>query len=219
MVLTLTSLPPTEGNLRGTSPNPARFAVLRILDVCIALPVLVASLPILLVCLIVVRTNSTGPGIFRQKRVGKGHRIFICYKLRTMKLETRSVASHEVSISAITTVGGFLRRTKLDELPQLVNVMRGEMSLVGPRPCLPTQAELIAAREERGVYGVRPGITGPAQIKGVDMSTPQVLAALDAKWLSDGTVRSYLACVIQTALGGGHGDRVRFGTRSTEKVP
>jgi len=102
-----------------------------------------------------------------------------------MRPDTTSVASHLVDSSAITPLGRFLRRTKMDELPQLWNVLRGQMSLVGPRPCLLNQHELISEREACGVFVVRPGITGLAQIQGIEMSTPELLAITDAKMLKN----------------------------------
>jgi O-antigen biosynthesis protein WbqP len=109
---------------------------------------------------------------------------FRCHKLRTMYAGTASMPTHEVSVSRITPIGGFLRRTKLDELPQLWNVLKGEMSLVGPRPCLPAQTVLVEERRRRGVAALRPGITGTAQLRGVDMADPAKLAEIDAEYLA-----------------------------------
>jgi lipopolysaccharide/colanic/teichoic acid biosynthesis glycosyltransferase len=128
-----------------------------------------------------------------------------------MKVGTASVASHLASSSAITPFGNFLRRTKLDELPQLWNVLKGEMSLVGPRPCLFNQLELIDEREKRGVYAVRPGITGLAQVNEIDMSTPELLAETDARMIKNLTIGKYFSYIIQTVTGKGSGDRVRGG--------
>ena len=124
-----------------------------------------------------------------------------------MKRDTASVASHLASASAITPFGKFLRRTKIDELPQLWNVLKGEMSLVGPRPCLFNQQELIDERESRGVLSVRPGITGLAQISKIDMSTPQLLAQTDARMIGELTVGKYFSYIVQTVCGKGSGDR------------
>ena len=183
--------------------------MIRVLDVLIAAFGLILAAPLFVICLPVISLTSEGPPIFAQPRVGRQQRPFICYKLRTMRLGTVSAASHEVSQSAVTPFGGFLRRTKLDELPQLWNVLVGDMSLVGPRPCLPSQTALIAAREMRGVYDLRPGITGPAQVLGVDMSEPERLAELDANWLRDRTLHAYIGLVMLTLIGRGRGDRVR----------
>jgi lipopolysaccharide/colanic/teichoic acid biosynthesis glycosyltransferase len=125
-----------------------------------------------------------------------------------MTLGTDSVATHQVKGSAITGLGRILRKSKLDELPQLWNVLKGDMSLVGPRPCLPSQRELIEARAFKGVFVVRPGITGLAQIRGVDMSTPELLAETDGEMLRDFSVIRYFQYIFLTIGGRGAGDRV-----------
>ncbi|MDN5928078.1 MAG: sugar transferase [Hyphomicrobiales bacterium] len=159
------------------------YRLKRPLDVVLsALGLLVLS-PAILVSLLAVRWTSSGGGIFSQVRVGRDGVPFNCHKLRTMYVGTASVPTHEVSTSRITPVGGFLRRTKLDELPQLWNVLKGEMSLVGPRPCLPEQTELMEARRRRRVVALRPGITGLAQSRGIDMADPARLAEIDAEYL------------------------------------
>ena len=186
-----------------------RFARLRICDGVLAFIGLVVAAPILATCVVLVRATSPGPAIFRQMRVGRRQHVFTCYKLPTMMIDTASVASHEVPKSAVTKVGGFLRRTKLDELPQLFNILIGDMSLVGPRPCLPAQTELIEARRKRGVYVVRPGITGPAQIQGVDMSTPEALAEIDETWVVDGKLGAYVSMLFLAVIGRGQGDRIQ----------
>jgi lipopolysaccharide/colanic/teichoic acid biosynthesis glycosyltransferase len=156
-----------------------------------------------------VRLSSPGPGLFAQERVGRGRKNFICYKLRTMYVETPSAATHDTSVSAVTTLGRWLRRLKVDELPQLWNVLRGEMSFVGPRPCLPIQRELIDERQKRGVFDLRPGITGLAQIQGIDMSEPGRLAEVDAAYMKQQSFVLDLLLIARTATGGGRGDRVR----------
>ena len=156
-----------------------------------------------------VRLTSPGPGLFAQTRVGRGERAFTCYKLRSMHLATPHAATHETAASAVTGLGRWLRRLKLDELPQLWNVLRGEMSLVGPRPCLPSQHALIAERRARGVFALRPGITGLAQVRGIDMSDPERLAKVDADYAAQVSLRLDLALLVRTVLGGGSGDRIR----------
>jgi lipopolysaccharide/colanic/teichoic acid biosynthesis glycosyltransferase len=181
--------------------------VIRVFDVFFALLGLVFGLPLLLI-LVVVGLFDTGSPIFRQERVGLNKKPFTLVKFRTMSKETRSVASHLASPAAITPFGRFLRRTKLDELPQLWNVLRGEMSLVGPRPCLFNQEELILEREKRGVLAARPGITGLAQVNDIDMSTPALLAETDQKMLRNLTVSAYFKYILMTVSGKGAGDRV-----------
>ncbi|NLY92711.1 MAG: sugar transferase [Myxococcales bacterium] len=182
--------------------------MIRALDIVLSLIGLVVGAP-LFAALYVLGLFDTGSPIFAQERVGRGKRPFKLLKFRTMRVDTAHVATHLASPDAVTPLGRFLRRTKLDELPQLVNVLRGEMSLVGPRPCLFNQEELIAERESRGVFAARPGITGLAQVSGIDMSTPRLLAETDARMLADLTVRAYLGYILETVAGRGAGDRVR----------
>ena len=139
--------------------------------------------PILLLIIVAIRLQSPGKAIFAQIRVGKNGRPFTCYKLRTMHTGTANLPSHQVQASAITALGDYLRRLKIDEVPQLWNVLIGDMSLVGPRPCLPSQIELVEVRRRLGVLGVRPGITGLAQVSGVDMSDANRLAEIDAQYV------------------------------------
>jgi O-antigen biosynthesis protein WbqP len=147
--------------------------------------------------------------LFRQQRVGRHLQLFALVKFRTMRPDTASVASHLADASAVTSYGRFLRRTKLDELPQLWNVLKGDMSLVGPRPCLFNQEELINERTQRGVFDACPGITGLAQIRGIDMSTPELLAKTDAEMLKRLDLLSYFRFIFLTVLGKGSGDRIR----------
>ncbi|NBR71221.1 MAG: sugar transferase [Proteobacteria bacterium] len=184
--------------------------MLRALDFLLsALGLLVAS-P-LLVILAMAGLFDTGSPLFRQMRVGRDEKLFTLIKFRTMKPETRSVGTHEVNPAQVTGWGRFLRRFKLDELPQLWNVLKGEMSLVGPRPCLPNQTALIAARRKLSVFCVRPGITGLAQIQGIDMSTPELLAKTDAEMIRTMCLGNYFKYIVLTVCGWGRGDRVRLG--------
>jgi O-antigen biosynthesis protein WbqP len=192
---------------KGSSPFQD-LRLIRSIDVVLSAVGLIISAPILGVCAIVVRATSPGPALFAQERVGRGRKPFVCYKLRTMQSGTRIAATHEIGESRLTPPGSFLRRTKLDELPQLWNVFVGEMSLVGSRPCLPIQTALIDARDKRGVYRSRPGITGAAQVRGIDMSDPERLALTDEQWVHEMSVGFYLHLIVLTILGQGQGDRV-----------
>ncbi len=180
----------------------------RLLDIGISLLALLVLFPFLLV-IFFLGLADTGSPIFQQIRVGQNQRPFTLIKFRTMKRETLSVATHLADPQAVTPIGHFLRRSKLDEFPQLWNVLKGEMSLVGPRPCLFSQEELIGERERLGVFAVRPGITGLAQIRGIDMSTPKLLAQTDAEMLTLLGVREYFQYLWWTILGKGSGDRVK----------
>lgn len=182
--------------------------MIRFIDVLFSLLGLVLLSPLLMVLAAMGWIDTRSP-LFRQQRVGRYQRPFILVKFRTMHPETASVATHLADASAITSFGRFLRRTKLDELPQLWNVLKGEMSLVGARPCLPSQQELIAERASRGVFESRPGITGLAQVRGIDMSTPRLLAETDAAMLGELTIGLYFRYLFMTVTGKGAGDRVR----------
>lgn len=163
--------------------------------------------PVMLV-LYVIGLFDTGSPIFKQERVGQNKKPFKLYKFRTMNVNAKQVATHLANTSEITKFGAFLRRTKLDELPQLVNVLLGDMSLVGPRPNLYNQTELIEERDKRGVYAVVPGITGLSQINEIDMSTPRELAIKDAEMIDDFTTVDYFKYIFMTVGGKGQGDRV-----------
>ncbi|WP_192856774.1 sugar transferase [Manganibacter manganicus] len=182
--------------------------VKRLFDIIAATFGLIAATPILAICAIVIRLDSHGPAIFRQVRIGRHGRHFVCLKLRTMYQETGDRPSHEVGQSSVTRVGRLLRRTKLDELPQLLNVLKGDMSFVGPRPCLPSQKELTEARNRLGLARLRPGITGIAQVASIDMSDPELLAKYDATYLQVMSMKTDLSLIIRTVFGSGQGDRV-----------
>lgn len=181
----------------------------RAADLVMTVLALPAAVPLILICMVAIRLTSPGPAIFRQTRVGRNEKPFTCYKLRTMYSGTRDAPTHETAGAAVTPVGKWLRRLKLDELPQLWNILRGEMSLVGPRPCLPSQVELIAARRARGLHAIRPGVTGVSQVAGIDMSDPERLARSDAAYLGDMSLTADLRLILRTLLGAGRGDRVR----------
>ena len=182
--------------------------LIRTFDFMIATIGLLATTPILFIVTFISYFDSRSP-IFIQERVGKNKRPFKLIKFRTMSVDTKSVASHLASDDSITKLGVFLRKTKIDELPQLINVLKGDMSVVGPRPNLFNQKELIHERDSRGIYKVLPGITGLAQVNSIDMSTPQLLAETDQKMIESFTLVSYFRYIIQTATGRGLGDAIK----------
>jgi len=158
----------------------------RIMDFVISLFALIIASPVLLIIAILVRATSKGPAIFKQVRSGKDLKEFEIYKFRTMYTSApKDTPTHllDGAQSFITPVGAFLRKTSLDELPQLVNILKGDMSIVGPRPPLPTQYDLIEARAKVGANSLRPGLTGWAQINGRDELPIDVKAGLDGEYV------------------------------------
>lgn len=182
--------------------------MIRFFDIVFSVSGLLLGMPLLLL-LALLGLFDTGSPLFRQVRVGRHQKPFTLIKFRTMRLDTESVATHLADADSITTLGRFLRRSKLDELPQLWNVLKGEMSLVGPRPGLFNQQELTRARAQLGVYAARPGITGLAQVQGIDMSTPELLAKVDREMLDTLNLVAYFRYIFLTIAGKGRGDRVK----------
>jgi lipopolysaccharide/colanic/teichoic acid biosynthesis glycosyltransferase len=189
--------------------NPVYRAITRATDLALALVVAVGLSWLMVVVAVLVRAESAGPALFRQQRIGQHAKAFNCYKFRTMHVGSPQVATHEASRNLTTRVGRTLRRWKLDELPQVVNIFRNQMSWVGPRPNLPVQTVLTEERQRRGVFTVKPGITGLAQVRGIDMSDPVYLAETDAEFLFLRSLPLYFRLLLQTFLGRGRGDRVR----------
>lgn len=178
----------------------------RAFDIALALALAVPAFVLVSIFGMLVRLESPGPAIFRQSRIGRERREFTIFKLRTMRAGTADLPSHVAGTSHMSRIGPFLRRFKLDELPQLLNVIRGDMSFVGPRPCLPSQSELIEERDRQGVFALRPGITGVAQVQGYDMSDPKRLAQVDAQYLSQWQLAGDLRLLVDTLIGKGNGD-------------
>ena len=181
----------------------------RIFDIVFSFLGLLILSPLILL-LLIFGVLDTGSPLFRQERVGMNQKPFQLLKFRSMHVNTQTVATHLVQVSAITKWGSFLRKSKLDELPQLFNVLMGDMSFVGPRPNLYNQDELLFYRERFNVYDVRPGITGVSQIRGLDMSKPKLLAKTDAEMIRGYSMVSYFKCLFLTLLGKGYGDKLKF---------
>ena len=170
-------------------------------DVVLSLLALICLSPVYLLVALAVKLTSPGPVLFRQKRVGRGGRLFTIYKFRTMRTDTpRDTATHLLQDPSryITRVGAFLRRSSLDELPQFFNVLKGDMSIVGPRPALYNQDDLIAAREAAGVNAVRPGITGWAQINGRDELPIPVKVRYDREYVENLSLKMDARCFFGT---------------------
>lgn len=157
----------------------------RLLDIALSLFWLVALSPLFVLVALIIRIDSDGPAIFRQIRCGRNGRLFVIYKFRTMMTAAPAniaTAQLEHPQRYITPVGRFLRQTSLDELPQLWNVLKGDMSFVGPRPVIPSEAYLLRLRHRFGADTVRPGITGLAQIRGRDTLSPWIKAQYDTEY-------------------------------------
>lgn len=182
-----------------TLSSEPEASMIRLFDVLFSILGLILLTPVFLV-LVILCCLDTGSPLFMQCRLGRHQQRFTLVKFRTMHLATESVATHLVDANSVTILGHFLRRTKLDELPQLWNVLLGDMSIVGPRPCLCNQEQLIMHRLALAVFDARPGITGLAQIRGIDMSTPQRLAEIDAEMLKCFTLYQYFRLIVLTAF-------------------
>ncbi len=164
----------------------------RMLDFCLSAILLFFMLLPLLIIAVIIRSNSPGKAIFKQKRMGRNGEIFVCYKFRTMYQNAppqMSAAEFSDKERYITSVGRFLRKTSLDELPQLFNVLKGDMSLVGPRPLICEEEEMHKKRMEQGVYSIRPGITGMAQISGRNLLCDEEKIKRDAYYLNNLKIR------------------------------
>ena len=178
----------------------------RIFDMVLVLILTPFAIGIFVFCAILLFFDDGRPVIFSQARVGYKKKLFTCYKLRTMRLETPDVVSHLVDTSTVSGLGRLLRKFKLDELPQLWNIFRGDMRFVGPRPGLPVHEELTRIREEFGIFDVLPGVTGLAQINNVDMSDPKKLAEWDKRYIESQSFSVDLKLMFQTVVGYGRGD-------------
>ena len=188
--------PPKKGKSNGG------YAVLkRTLDFLIALAALALTLLPMLVIALLIKADSHGSAVFRQQRIGRGGKPFTCLKFRTMRESTPASCATDDLTDAdgyITRFGKFLRKASLDELPQLFNVLKGDMSLIGPRPLIPEETDVHRLRMAAGVYSLRPGLTGYAQIHGRDYVTPAEKAALDEVYLKNFSLKTDLQIFFQS---------------------
>lgn len=162
------------------------FAIKRILDVILSIIVLIILCPFLIIFSIIIKVESEGPILFKQKRVGKNKKIFTIYKFRTMRTDTpKDMPTHMLknAESYITKFGNIMRKTSIDELPQLFNIVKGDMSIIGPRPALWNQDDLIKERDKYNANDIRPGLTGWAQVNGRDELEIPVKAKYDGEYV------------------------------------
>ena len=193
-----------ENGMRSRQGSTDRYRVVkRVLDVvlsCLLLFFLALPMAVIGLC---VGLSSRGGVLFRQRRIGRGGLPFVCYKFRTMTADAppdRPSAAFPDAERYVTPIGRFLRRTSLDELPQLFNVLRGDMSLVGPRPLIGQEGEIHRVREENGVYEVRPGMTGLAQINGRTRLGDSEKAALDIRYVQNMSLKNDLQILGRTVF-------------------
>ena len=172
----------------------------RIFDIAVALPLSLLLLPLLLALALLIKVTSKGPAIYLSDRVGRNNRIFSMPKFRSMRIDTPQLPTHLLSDSAVylTPIGSFLRRTSLDELPQLWSILVGDLSLVGPRPALFNQDDLVALRTERGIHVLVPGLTGWAQVNGRDELPIPVKVQFDYEYLHRRSLQFDLAIICRT---------------------
>ena len=173
--------------------------MIRFFDFFFSLTGLIILSPLLIILWIIGFLDNGSP-LFTQKRIGHNLKLFVLIKFRTMPTSTKSAGTHLIKNIKLTSFGYFLRAKKLDEIPQLLNVLIGDMSLVGPRPCLSNQRKLISERKKRGIYKVKPGITGLAQISGINMETPILLSKTDLKMIKKMNLFYYFYYIFKTIL-------------------
>lgn len=194
----------------------------RVIDFVLSLIGIIVLLPVLLILVIAIKLDSKGPVIFKQKRIAKNKEIFDIYKFRTMRIDTpKEMPTHLLDNPDyfITKVGKFLRKTSLDELPQLFNILKGDMAVIGPRPALWNQDDLIAERDKYGANDIRPGLTGWAQINGRDELEIEYKAKLDGYYVEKESFFMDIKCFFGTIVSVFKSDGVlEGGTGSKESV-
>lgn len=193
--------------------NPVYWLFQKVVDLSFAIVIVGLLWWLLLFFWIMIARKSDGPSLFAQQRVGLHGRVFTCWKFRTMQQGTKQAGTHEMGAATLVPMGGFLRKTKIDELPQVWNILKQEVSLVGPRPCLPVQVELVEKRKTANVLSVPVGITGWAQIHEIDMSDPDRLVQWDDEYVKLRSILLDLKIILRTARGSGQGDRTQVGER------
>jgi O-antigen biosynthesis protein WbqP len=173
--------------------------MIRIFDIFFSFIGIIFLSPVFILLWLIGLLDNGSP-LFLQKRLGQNLKSFVLIKFRTMPIETKTVGTHLTKDIELTTYGYFLRKTKLDEIPQLLNVFFGDMSLVGPRPCLLNQKKLINERKRAGIFKVKPGITGLSQISDVTMKTPKLLVKTDLEMINKMNLFYYFYYILKTIL-------------------
>ncbi|OMD01116.1 sugar transferase [Paenibacillus sp. FSL R5-0636] len=189
------------------------------IDFLLALIGMLVLWPVFLIIAIAIKTTSKGPILFKQKRLGKNKSGFYILKFRTMRTDTpQDMPTHllEDPDFFITKVGNFLRKTSLDELPQIINILKGEMSIVGPRPALWNQYDLISERDKYGANDIKPGLTGWAQINGRDELPIEKKASLDGEYVANLSIKFDIKVFFMTILSVLKSDGVKEGTTKQE---
>ena len=186
----------------------------RLIDIVLSLGAIIVLSPILMVLAVLIKLDSKGPVLFKQKRVGMGKTHFEILKFRTMYADVpKDVPTHLLADpdSKITKIGRFLRKSSLDELPQIFNIFKGEMSIIGPRPALWNQYDLIAERDKYGANDVRPGLTGLAQVMGRDELPIDVKAKFDGDYVKDITLKNDVKIFFKTIFSVVSADGIKEG--------
>jgi O-antigen biosynthesis protein WbqP len=170
----------------------------RLFDILSVVAALIALWPLMLLVAVLIKLFDAGPVFFKQRRVGRYGATFLFYKFRSMPVSTRDIPSDKLGSIKLSWIGKLIRRTNVDELPQLFNILKGEMSVVGPRPPLPTQEELIALRKENGALQCRPGLTGLAQINSFNFMSVAQKAQFDGEYARDIRFRKDVQIILKT---------------------
>jgi O-antigen biosynthesis protein WbqP len=172
----------------------------RLGDISLAILLLLLLLPIYILLALIIRLQDGGPAIFKQKRVGRNGQEFLFFKFRSMPISTPIVESRDTQKLQITPFGKFIRRTNLDELPQFYNVLKGDMSFIGPRPPIPSQKQLIEMRRANGALALQPGLTGWAQVNAYNGMPPEQKAAFDGEYSQRLSLGMDLLILVKTAV-------------------
>ena len=194
-------LPTSDGGVRINQIY--QTTIKRILDAFFGVLLLICLLPLMLVLAIWIKLDSKGPVLFKQERVGRNGKRFTIYKFRSMSDDAphqMATSEFDTALSYITRSGQLMRKTSLDELPQLVNVVKGEMSFIGPRPLIPKEEKVLRLRHANGAESLAPGITGLAQVRGRDEVTDIQKADYDGEYASNVTLRGDFSILVETML-------------------